>query len=191
MKNRVMTQAYVMALVFGLPLWFMLWRFLLMNFLGEVTFEDGAIEWLDTTLHLPTELNPDEASSFWERWLAGGSRRVLVDVLTLPFLVWVQRFQAAALEEMRLSFDVTPLVGVQIGARWIMLGFLALLLPPYGAILLYRVLQLAHIWEPVALLLAGSLFLFLSFWSYQLPNRRLEHLQTVHAFEKLRRCSTT
>lgn len=186
-RDRSVMLSYLLAVLVGLPCWFLLLRHLLERFLAEATFDDGFINWCNYVFELPVNLDPKDAPNLGDKLLAGGAQKILIDILIFPLLFWMQRFQAGALEELRLNHSMSFYGAVETIARWVALGFLFLIIPPYTAVLLYHALLQVRLWLPLLWLSSIGFFVFLCFWVYQYPNRRVQYVQRVSAFEKLKR----
>ena len=188
MKNshRVTLSLYFVVVLPLVVVCFVVLRELPDAILQTVTFDDAVTHWIDHTLRLPTHLDPQDAPNSWQRTLAGGSYRWLVDITTIPLVAWAMRFILGAIEEVRYTHHTTTLHVVEIVARWLGLAATLLLAMPIVALLLYRVLRVLTLWEPLAILAALGFFSFLSFWAWEFPNRRLKHVEKVYHFERLK-----
>jgi hypothetical protein len=186
-KQRFMTVLYFTVIVVFVPVLFILIRTMMNAFFDQVTWEDRTVIWLDQAFNLPSDLSPKDAQHLGDRIVAGGSRKWAIDISTLPFLAWLARFVSGSLEEIRYAHDLCPLKGIEIISRWLGVAVLLLLGAPTLAGTFYQILRLFQVWEPLVFLFAIMFFLFLCFWSWQYPDRRLKHVQMVYRFESLKR----
>jgi len=151
--------------------------------LSSVTWDNVITDWVDKTFHFSAQTSN---GGFWNRTFSGDSHKWMLDLITIPLVIWCMRFITGALEEVRHTSQATPLHLVEILSRWLALSMaLPICVPVLGGFL-YHTLRFFQLWEPLSAL-ASLLFMgFLCFWSWQYPNRRIKHVEKVFHFERLK-----
>ncbi|NEP20466.1 MAG: hypothetical protein F6J97_26900 [Leptolyngbya sp. SIO4C1] len=187
--QRVKVALYFIGIVVFLPGCIIVFREVARALLEAWMWDDSMCSWIDTTFKLPVHVSPKDAHTFFERAFGGGSHRWLIDILTLPLVVWCLRFLTGAIEEVHYTHDITPLEAVEIIGRWATLSAVTMLSLPVLTALFHRILREFELWEPLALVVLTGLALFLCLYCWQYSYRRLKHVEKVHSFERLKRRS--
>lgn len=182
--RRATVSIYFLTILIGLPFCFLALREVTASAMEAFLWDNASCEWIDKTLSIPG-IAPDGAG-FWQRTLSGSSCEWLTDILTFPLVVWGVRFLSGAIEESHYTYRVTILETVEIFCRWMALATVTALSIPLLTIVFFRTLVVLTIWHPIAFCIAAGMCLFLTFWGYQYPNRRLIQVTKIYQFKHLK-----
>ena len=181
-ENRTTVIQHFLVLMVLFPLTFWALQNTVNATLSAFSWDDSASAWLNNLLKVEHR-NFDDG--FWGRSLASGSHRWLVDILTLFPSIWCTRFLTGAVEEIRYTYNVSAVYMLEILGRWIALSAATLVVAPLVGVLFFHAVRFV-LWDPLALISTVSLTGFLFFWSWQYPNRRVRHVETVYHFKTVK-----
>ncbi|ESA36559.1 hypothetical protein N836_07230 [Leptolyngbya sp. Heron Island J] len=188
--HRVTVALLFLVLVACFPLLFLFLRDVVAGFFSAFHFDDRVCLWIDGVFRLPTDIAPETAVGTLQKATAGGSHRWLIEVATLFPTLWCLRFLTGAVEEIRSVYGgASPLHIIEVFGRWIALAALLQVTAPVVAVLFFHSVRFV-VWEPLAFLMAVSVFLFLLGWGWQYPNGRLKHVRKIYHFERLKQEGT-
>ena len=188
--NRVTVALLFLVLVVCFPILFLLQRDVVAAFFSAFGFDDRMCLWIDGVFRLPTDIAPETAVGTLQKATAGGSHRWFIELATLLPTLWCLRFLTGAVEELRSVYGgASPLYIIEVFGRWIALATMLLVTAPVVALLFFHSVKFV-VWEPLAFVMAVSVFLFLLGWGWQYPNGRLKHVRKVYYFERLKQEGT-
>lgn len=188
--NRVTVALLFLVLVVCFPILFLLQRDVVAAFFSAFEFDDRVCLWIDGVFRLPTDIAPETAVGTLQKATAGGSHRWFIEIATLLPTLWCLRFLTGAVEELRSVYGgASPLYILEVFGRWIALATMLLVVAPVVALLFFHSVKFV-VWEPLAFVMAVSVFFFLLGWGWQYPNGRLKHVRKVYYFERLKQEGT-
>ena len=180
-KRATVIQHFLVLMVL-FPLTFWALQHTVSAVLSAFSWDDSASAWVDGVLKLE---HREFDNGFWGRSLSSGSHRWFVDILSLFPAVWCARFLTGAVEEIRYTYKVSAVYMVEILGRWVALSAATLVVAPLVGVLFFHAVRFV-LWEPLSFIGAVSLMGFLFFWSWQYPNRRVRHVETIYHFKMVK-----
>ena len=184
--HRVTVALLFLVLVGCFPLLFLFLRDVVTGIFSAFQFDDRVCLWIDGVFRLPTDIAPETAVGTLQKATAGGSHRWFIEIATLLPTLWCLLFLTGAVEELRSVYGgASSLYILEVFGRWIALATMLLVAAPVVALLFFHSVKFV-VWEPLAFVMAVSVFLFLMGWGWQYPNGRLKHVRKVYYFERLK-----
>jgi hypothetical protein len=147
------------------------------GFFAAVSFEDGAIAWLNDTFSIDPTTSAATAQNWWERAMVGGFRAWLIDVLSLLIVASLFQYIYGALEEIRLRKNLTGLQALRCLIRWLTVAFATSTVPLFMALFLYGALAYSSIGIVLRILLATTFGALLYVGSWRFPKLLLKQAQ--------------
>ena len=169
MKERAKRAQQYIVVVLCFPLFFLVHRDVVTVFLSGLSWDENVYVFLDGVFSLQ----------------ASGSRKIMMDLLAIPSTAWHTWFLLGAVEEVRLTRQITSLFFLEIVSRWLALSFISQLLPSLSAIFFYFIVT-GFIWKPLAIVLSIVLGVLLYVFGWKYPSKRLRHVERIFYFEKVR-----